>query len=123
MALRLESSPGLVTSPTNIDLPGQPMRKVVAVVIAIIVVAIAVGVVAGMIEGADPQFSKGRSTTASVVTQEVLGALALVALLGAVIGCVRLARGGHVGRSLIPSSIGLLLALFWWVSYIAERAS
>jgi len=101
----------------------QTTRKPVAAVIGVVVAAIAFGVVVGMVRGADPTFSKGRSTTASVLTQEVLGALALVALLGAVIGCVRLARGGHVGRSLIPLSIGLLLALFWWVSYIAERAS
>jgi len=99
------------------------MRKQVAAVISVVLAAIAAVVVIGMVEGADPQFSRGRSTTASVLTQEVLGALALVALLGAVIGCVRLARGGHVGRSLIPVSIGLLLAFFWWVSYIAERAS
>jgi uncharacterized membrane protein (DUF373 family) len=101
----------------------RAMRKQVAAVISVVLAAIAAVVVIGMVEGADPQFSRGRSTTASVLTQEVLGALALVALLGAVIGCVRLARGGHVGRSLIPVSIGLLLAFFWWVSYIAERAS
>ena len=99
------------------------MRKPVAALIGVVVAAIAFGVVVGMVEGADPNFSKGRSTTASVVTQEVLGALTLVALLGAVIGCVRLARGGDVRRSLIPLSIGLLLAFFWVVSYFAERAS
>jgi uncharacterized membrane protein (DUF373 family) len=101
----------------------RAMRKQVAAVVGLVLAAIAAVVVIGMVEGADPQFSKGRSTTASVLTQEVLGALTLVALLGAVIGCVRLARGSHVGRSLIPLSIALLLALFWWVSYIAERAS
>jgi hypothetical protein len=99
------------------------VRKLVAAMIGIVVAAIAFAVVVGMVRGADPNFSKGRSTTASVISQEVLGAMALVALFGAVIGCVRLARGGHVGRSLIPLSIGLLLALFWWVSAIAERAS
>jgi hypothetical protein len=99
------------------------MRKLVPAIIGIVVVAIAILVVVGMVQGADPTFSKGRSTTASVLTQEVLGALALVALLGAVISYVPLARGGHLARSLIPLSIGLLLTLFWWVSYIAERAS
>ena len=49
--------------------------------------------------------------------------MALVALFGAVIGCVRVARRNHMRRLLIPFSIGLLLTLFWWVSYIAERAS
>jgi uncharacterized membrane protein len=99
------------------------MRKAVAAIIGIVIAATAAVVVAGMVSGADPSFSKGRSTTASVVTQEVLGAVTLVALFGAVIGCIRLARGGDVRRSLIPSSIGLLLAFFWVVSYSAERAS
>jgi uncharacterized membrane protein len=101
----------------------RAMRKPVAAVIGVVLAASAAVVVIGMVEGADPQFSKGRSTTASVVTQEVLGAVTLVALFGAVIGCVRLARDGDVRRSLIPLSIGLLLAFFWVVSYLAERAS
>jgi len=91
--------------------------------IGIVVVAITVGVVVGMVRGADPNFSKGRSTTASVITQEVVGAMTLVALFGAVIGCVSVARGNHVRRLLIPSSIALVLAAGWLFSYGAERAS
>jgi hypothetical protein len=91
--------------------------------IGIVVVAITVGVVVGMARGADPNFSKGRSTTASVITQEVVGAMTLVALFGAVIGCVSVARGNHVRRLLIPLSIGVVLAVGWLFSYAAERAS
>ena len=68
------------------------MRKPVAATIVVVVAAIAFVVVEGMVRNADPNFSKGRSTTASVVTQEVLGAVTLVALFGAVTGFVRLAR-------------------------------
>jgi hypothetical protein len=49
--------------------------------------------------------------------------MALVALFGAVIGCVSFARGNRVGRLLIPLSIGLVLAAGWLFSYVAERAS
>jgi hypothetical protein len=91
--------------------------------IGIVVVAIAAVVVAGMVKGADPQFSKGRSSTASVVTQEVVGAVALVALFGTVIGCVSVARGNRLRRLLLPLSVGLVLAVFWLVTYAAERAS
>jgi hypothetical protein len=99
------------------------MRKPVANTIGIVVAAIAVGVVVGMVRGSDPNFSRGRSTTASVVTQEVVGAMTLVALFGAVIGCVSVARGNDVRRLLIPLSIGLVVAAGWLFSYIAERAS
>jgi hypothetical protein len=99
------------------------VRKLVAAMIGIVVVAITVGVVVGMIRGADPNFSKGRSTTASVITQEVVGAMTSVALFGAVIGCVSVARGNHVRRSLIPLSIALVLAAGWLLMYAAERAS
>ena len=99
------------------------VRKPVAAMIGVVVSAIAVSVVVGMVRGADPNFSKGRSTTASVVTQEVVGAMALVALFGAVIGCVSVARGNHMRRLLIPLSIGLVLAAGWLFSYAAERAS
>ena len=99
------------------------MHKPVAAVIGIVVVVIAAWVLVGMVVGADPTFSKGRSSTASVVTQEVVGALALVALLGAVIACVRVARGNHMRRLVIPLSIGLVLVVGWMYAYLAERAS
>lgn len=84
----------------------QTMRKPAAAMIGIVVAAIAVRVVVGMIGGADPNFSKGRSTTASVVTQEVVGAMAVVALFGAVIGCISVARGHHVRRLSIRCRLG-----------------
>ena len=96
------------------------MRKPVAALIGVVVAAIAVGVVVGMVRGADPHFSKGRSTTASVVAREVVGAMALVALLGAVIGCIGVARGNHPRRLLIPLSLGLVLTVGWFFSYAAE---
>ena len=102
---------------------GTAMRKSVAAIIGIVVAAIAVGVVVGMVRGADPTLSKGRSTTASVVTQEVVGAMTLVALFGAFIGCVSVARGNNVRRLLIPLLVGLVLAAGWWFSYVAERAN
>jgi hypothetical protein len=91
--------------------------------IGIVVAALAVFVVVKMVEGADPTFSKGRSNTASVITQKVLGAMTLVALCGAVIGCDSVARGNHLRRLLIPLSIGLVLFVGWSFSYLFERAS
>ena len=99
------------------------MRKPAAAMIGIVVAAIAVLGVVGMVRGADPNFSKGRSTTASVITQEGVGAMALVVLLGAVIGCVSVARGNNVRRLLIPLSIGLVLFAGWLFAAAAERAS
>ena len=99
------------------------MRKSVAAVIGIVVVAIAVFVVVWMVRGADPNFSKGRSPTSSVIIQEVVGAMTLVALFGVVVGCVSVARGNHLRRLLIPLSIALVLFVGWWFSYLAERAS
>jgi hypothetical protein len=99
------------------------MRKPVAAMVGIVVAAMAVLVVVGMVQGADPNFSKGRSTTASVITQEVVGAMALVALLGAVIGCVSVARYNRVRRLVLLLSIGLVLFAGWWFSYLVERAS
>jgi hypothetical protein len=46
-----------------------------------------------MIDGADPNFSKGRSSTESVITQEVVGGFTLIALGVAIIGCIAVARG------------------------------
>jgi hypothetical protein len=99
------------------------MRKLVAVVVGVFVAAVAVVVVVGMIQGADPNFSKGRSSTESVVTQEVVGALALVALASAIVGCISVARGKRVGRLLIPLLTGVVLVAGWWFAYAVERAS
>ena len=94
---------------------GLTMRKPVVAVIGIVVATIAVGAVVGMVRGAAPNFS-------TVVTQEVVGAMTLVAVFGAVIGFVTVAWGNHV-RRLIPLSVGLVLAAGWLFSYVAERAS
>jgi hypothetical protein len=99
------------------------VRKVTAPVIGIFVVAVVALVLVGMISGADANFSKGRSTTASVVTQEVVGALALVALGGAIVGCIGVVRGRGVRLLLIALPVGLLLVVIWLAAYAGERAS
>ena len=99
------------------------MRKLVAVVVGVFVAAVAVVVVVGMIQGAEPNFSKSRSSTESVVTQEVVGALALVALASAIVGYISVARGKRVGRLLIPLLTGVVLVAGWWFAYAVERAS
>jgi hypothetical protein len=99
------------------------VRKVTAAVIGLFVAAVAALVLVGMIHGADPNFSKGRSPTASVVTQEVVGALALVALGGAIVGCIGAARGKDVRLLLIALLVGLVLVAVWLFAYAGERAS
>ena len=99
------------------------MRKLVATASGIFVAAVAALVLVGMIHGADPNFSKGRSSTESVVIQEVVGGLALLALGGAIVGCIALAQGKNAGLLLIPLLIGLLLVVVWWFAYAGERAS
>jgi len=99
------------------------VRTVTAAVIGLFVAAVAALVLVGMIHGADPNFSKGRSPTASVVTQEVVGTLALVALGGAIVGSIGVARGKDVRLLLIPLLIGLVLVVVWLLTYAGERAS
>ena len=99
------------------------MRKGLAALTGALVAAVAVFVLIGMIDGAVPNFSKGRSSTQSVVAQEVVGAFALVALGGALVGCINVARGKHVGRLLIPLLVALVLVVAWQFAYLVERAS
>ena len=99
------------------------MGKLIAAVVGIFVAAVAAVVLIGMIYGADPNFSKGRSSTQSVVAQEVVGAFALVALGAVIVGCINVAQGKHMGRLLIPLLIAFVLVVGWWVAYAAERAS
>ena len=80
-------------------------------------------VLVGMIHGADPNFSKGRSPTESVVTQEVVGALALVALASTIVGCIGVARGKHVRPLLIALPVSLVLTAAWLFAYTGERSS
>ncbi len=99
------------------------MRKLIAAAIGIFVTAVAALVLVGMIHGADPNFSKGRSSTESVVTQEVVGGFALAALGAAIVGCIAVAHGKDAGLMLIPLVVGLVLVVGWWLAYAVERAS
>jgi hypothetical protein len=76
--------------------------RLIATVIDILAAAVAALVLVGMIDGADPNFSKGRSSTESVITQEIVGGFTLLALGVAIIGCIAVARGKRLG---LPSSL------------------
>ncbi len=80
-------------------------------------------VLVGMIAGADPNFSKGRSPTDSVITQEVVGGFVLLALGVAIIGCIAVARGKRQGLPRIALLIAPVLFVMWWLAYAGERAS
>src|SRR6478672_10142093 len=77
------------------------VQRLIATVIGILGAAVAAFVLVGMIDGADPTFSKGRSSTESVIVQEVVGGFALLALGVAITGCIAVARGKRVGLPLI----------------------
>lgn len=99
------------------------MRTVTAGVIGSVVTAVAAYVAVGMIGGANPNFSKGRSPTGSVVVQEIIGALALVTLGLAIRELVLVARGKHARRLVILLPLGLVLASAWLFALLVERAS
>jgi hypothetical protein len=99
------------------------MRKLIVGVVGLVVAAVAAYVAVGMIRGANPNFSRGRSPTGSVVVQELAGALTLAALGMATGGLVSVARGKHAGRMLILLPVGLVLAFVWWFALLVERAS
>ena len=99
------------------------VQRIMATVIGILAAAVAALVLVGMIDGADPNFSKGRSSTESVFTQEVVGGFALLALGVAIIGCIAVARGKRVGLPLITLMIAPILVVVWWLAYAGERAS
>jgi hypothetical protein len=107
---------------------GEPFyaRRVPTAIVAILGVflaAVVVLVLVGMVQGADPNFSKGRSPTASVVAQEVVGALAVVALAGVIFGYLRTGRGKRIRPLLIVLPVGLVLLAGWLFAYAVERAS
>ena len=91
--------------------------------IGLVPIAVTTFVVIGMIGGVNPEFSRGRSSTFSVVVQEIFGAVA-VAMLG-MVGhrLVGVARGKPPGRMLMPLLAGLVLAAVWLFALAAERAS
>jgi hypothetical protein len=99
------------------------VQRLIATVIGILATAVAALVLGGMIEGADPNFSKGRSSTESVITQEVVGGFALLALGAAIIGCIATARGKRVGLPLIALVIAIVLLVVWLFAHAGERAS
>jgi hypothetical protein len=99
------------------------MRKVALGVIALAVAAVAWVVIVGMVRGANPEFSRGCSSTSSVVVQETVGVLTLATLAAAALGLVAVARGQPSGRLLVMLPIGLLLAVVWWFALAVERAS
>jgi hypothetical protein len=99
------------------------MRKVATGVVGLVVAAVAAYVAVGMILGANPNTSRGVSSTGSIVVQELAGALTLAALGLAMVGLVSVARGKRAGRLLILLPVGLVLAFAWWLALLVERAS
>ena len=76
-----------------------------------------------MVGGADPTFSRGRSSTQSVIVQEILGGLVLLAFVVTLRGLVLFARGKPAIRFVVLLAASILLALGWWYALGAERAS
>ena len=101
------------------------MRKVAVGVgaIGLVTVAVATYVVIGMVDGVNPQFSRGRSSTFSVVVQESIGVLAVATLGAAASRLIAVARGKYPGRLFILLPVGLVLAVVWWFALAVERAS
>ena len=99
------------------------MRTVAAGVIGCVITAVASFVAVGMIGGANPNFSKGRSPTGSVVVEEIIGALTLATFAVVIRELVLVARGKSAGRLVILLPAGLVLALGWWFALLVERAS
>jgi hypothetical protein len=99
------------------------VQRLIATAIGILAAAAAALVLVGMMDGADPNFSKGRSSTESVIVQEIVGGFALLALGVATIGCIAVARGKRGGLPLITLVIALVLVVGWLFAYAGERAS
>lgn len=99
------------------------MRIVATSVIGCLTAAVAAYVAAGMIGGANPDFSRGRSPTGSIVVQEIVGALTLATLGLAIRELVLVAKGKHASRFVTLLPAGLVLALGWWFALLVERAS
>jgi hypothetical protein len=98
-------------------------RKLLIALSALLLVAVAVVVMYGMAAGANPEFDRGRSSTTSVVAQELIGFLTLFAVAASGVELVRVLRGkagSRLPRLLISV---VLLAVVWWIAYAFERAS
>jgi hypothetical protein len=99
------------------------MKEFTAGFFGLLIAAVAAYVAVGMIHGANPNFSKGVSSTGSILVQELAGALTLAALAVAAVGLVRVVRGKRAGGLLILLPVGLLLAFVWRLALLVERAS
>jgi hypothetical protein len=98
-------------------------RRVAAGVVVVIAAALGLYVAVGMAENSDRQFSRGVSSTDSVVVQEVVGALTLVALVLSVHQAARLWRGKDARALMILFPIGLVLTVGWSFALLVQRAS
>jgi hypothetical protein len=65
------------------------MREFTAGFFGLLIAAVAAYVAFGMIKGAIPNFSKGVSSSGSILVQELAGALTLASLAVAAVGLVR----------------------------------
>ena len=94
-----------------------------AIACGCLVGAIGVFVASGMLGGSAPTFERGRSSTQSIVGQEILGAIALLALVLTMREVVSFARGKAAVRFVLLLAASILLALGWWYALGLERAS
>jgi hypothetical protein len=80
-------------------------------------------VAVGMVRGSDRSFDQGVAPVAATITQEVAGAIALVALASVAWRLRRFARGDGVGATIGLFSLSIVLCLVWVVAYAAQHAS
>ena len=90
---------------------------------AVLLAAVGVIVIYGMAIGANPDFDRGRSSTSSVVAQEVIGLLTLLAVGAGALELVQVVRGKAATRLPRVLLVVILLAVVWWIAYAFERAS
>lgn len=99
------------------------LSKIAVWVIGLLTAIIAALVVVGMVAGWNREFDRGVSSTSSVVTQEILGALTLTMLGVVAIRLPAVARGARLGPTLGLLLIAMLLAIGWLIAFAVERAS
>jgi hypothetical protein len=104
------------------DYENLHVAKLAATLILGVVLCVAAYVVVGMIGGANPQFSRGRSSISSVLVQEGAGALTLAVLAINAGGLIATVRGTPRGWPFILLPVGFLLAVVWWLALLVERA-
>ena len=97
--------------------------KLWIVLSAVLLAALGVLVIYGMVIGATPDFERGRSSTSSVVAQEVIGLLTLLTVGASAVELVQVVRGKAATRLLLLLLVVILLAAVWWIAYAFERAS